>query len=125
MESICSVNAKKSKINFSFNFYKIIILKWNIFSQEDLKIEATIQLINKIDPVKHVSHKIEYTFTKGYGGGWDKLIGFQVINLHFLDLQTKDLNLIFNLFLKDLFDKGFIDEISDSIDVSVYIKKKV
>ena len=83
LESICTVKTKKSNLYFSFHFYKINILKLNISSQEDLKVETTIQLINKIDPVKHVSRNFEKTYTDGIGTGYSEFIVFQVINLHF------------------------------------------
>ncbi len=56
-----------------------------------------------------------------------RLSDFKSFILNFFedDCYKNEFNLMFNLFPKDLFDQGFIDEISDSIDVNVYIKKEV
>ncbi len=80
--------------------------------------------MNKIDPSKYISHKFDHKYAAGKGLGFAEFIKYQVNNSKGFrhDSQKMLLNQILNR--QDLFDNGFYDEIDDSIDVFVYIKKK-
>ena len=82
-------------------------------SQEDIKVAITLEFINTIDPIIHVCRKLEYKYVSstGHGRGFKELISYEVTNLKVFQHDTiKKLTLLFYLFLKDLFDKGFYDE---------------
>jgi hypothetical protein len=79
LECIYSENTKQSKIIFSYVFKINAIIQNFIFSQEDIKVSVTLQLMNKIDPLGHKSGKFEYKYMiNGNGYGLPNFISYQV-----------------------------------------------
>jgi len=76
-----------SKIEI-FRIKWCVILKKNddqffgiyLHSQEDIEVSVSLQLMNKIDPSKHISKNFEYKYDSDDGYGFRKFISCQVNN---------------------------------------------